>query len=98
MKLPTRAGAETLWREDHLYDLVGVLDFNLRPRVIGRGSAIFFHLAHDGLQPTAGCIALRAADMRRLQHRLAARAKIVVGGLRRPVTARQKLQTPVERK
>ena len=49
-----------LTRDDHLYDLVLVLGHNDRPRVSGRGSAIFVHLAREGLTPTAGCIALFA--------------------------------------
>jgi L,D-peptidoglycan transpeptidase YkuD (ErfK/YbiS/YcfS/YnhG family) len=46
--------------------------------VRGRGSAIFFHLATDDLGPTAGCVALRPQDMRRLLPRLGRRVAIVV--------------------
>ncbi|TDX67530.1 L,D-peptidoglycan transpeptidase YkuD (ErfK/YbiS/YcfS/YnhG family) [Methylosinus sp. sav-2] len=69
---------ERLWRADRLYDVVGVLDYNIRPRVLGRGSAIFFHIATQTLGPTAGCVALRARDMARLLPRLAAGVRIVV--------------------
>jgi L,D-peptidoglycan transpeptidase YkuD (ErfK/YbiS/YcfS/YnhG family) len=65
--LPFRARAETLWRDDGVYDLVGVLDFNRRPRILGRGSAIFLHIAHSDDRPTAGCIALARADLQKLQ-------------------------------
>lgn len=68
---PSRLGHERLWRDDRLYDVVGVLDYNIRPRVRGRGSAIFFHIATEQLGPTAGCVALRARDMARLLPRLA---------------------------
>lgn len=67
----SRLGHEELWRSDRLYDVVGVLDYNICPRARGRGSAIFFHIATDGFQPTAGCVALRARDMARLLPRLA---------------------------
>jgi len=30
--LPCRTGHEKLWRKDHLYDLVIVLDYNIHPR------------------------------------------------------------------
>ncbi|MBI1868639.1 MAG: L,D-transpeptidase family protein [Methylocystis sp.] len=76
---PSRRGHEDLWRADRLYDVVGVLDYNIRPRVLGRGSAIFFHIATDDLPPTAGCVALRARDMARLLPRLARRATLVIG-------------------
>lgn len=63
---PYGASAERLWRDDGLYDLVLVLGYNDRPRVSGRGSAIFMHLARDDLAPTAGCIALAERDLRLL--------------------------------
>ena len=55
---PYPASAEHLWRPDSLYDLVIVLGYNDRPRVQGRGSAIFMHVARAGYAPTEGCIAL----------------------------------------
>lgn len=67
---PYRASAERLWRCDHLYDVVVVLGYNLMPRVRGRGSAIFLHLAREGLAPTEGCIAIAARDAQRLFSRL----------------------------
>ena len=68
--LPYPASHERLWRSDWLYDLVVVLGYNDRPRSLGRGSAIFIHLARPRYAPTAGCIALSRADMLRLLERL----------------------------
>lgn len=67
---PYPASHESLWREDGLYDIVVELGWNERPRVQGRGSAIFLHLARPGLAPTEGCIALGRADLLRLLPRL----------------------------
>ena len=61
-----RADHEELWREDHLYDLVVVLDYNLAMPRRGAGSAIFLHLAAPGFTPTAGCIAITKSAMLRL--------------------------------
>jgi L,D-peptidoglycan transpeptidase YkuD (ErfK/YbiS/YcfS/YnhG family) len=66
VRLPFRSGHEALWRDDGLYDVIIVLDYNFRPRISGRGSAIFLHLARRNLAPTAGCVAVSSADMRRL--------------------------------
>jgi L,D-peptidoglycan transpeptidase YkuD (ErfK/YbiS/YcfS/YnhG family) len=66
VRLPFGASHEDMWRGDSLYDVVGVLDWNISPRVRGRGSAIFLHLARAGFGPTAGCIALRREDLKRL--------------------------------
>ena len=79
VRLPFHGSHEAMRRDDGLYDVVVVLDANLRRRVIGRGSAIFFHIARDGFEPTAGCVALRPADMRRVLARLGPRPVMVIG-------------------
>jgi L,D-peptidoglycan transpeptidase YkuD (ErfK/YbiS/YcfS/YnhG family) len=64
VRLPFDASHEALWREDRLYDVIGVLGWNDDPVERGRGSAIFLHLAHDDLRPTEGCVALAPRDLR----------------------------------
>ena len=66
IRLPHAARHETLWREDAVYDVIGVLGWNDMPVRRGRGSAIFLHLARPGLPPTEGCVALPDAELRRL--------------------------------
>lgn len=80
LRLPSAHGHESMWRDDHLYDVVGVLDWNLSPRVRGRGSAIFLHLARPGYAPTAGCIALSRRDLRLLLTAAGPHPVFVVGG------------------
>ncbi len=63
VRLPSRRSAEGLKRADELYDLVLVLGYNDVPRVRGKGSAVFVHLARPGLTPTDGCIALDRHDL-----------------------------------
>jgi L,D-peptidoglycan transpeptidase YkuD (ErfK/YbiS/YcfS/YnhG family) len=70
IKLPAQRSAEGLMRADHLYDVILMLGYNDRPRVRGRGSAIFVHLARPGYTPTDGCIALSPADMSALIRQL----------------------------
>ena len=77
--LPANDCTDRMWREDGLYDLVFVLDQNFTRRAKGAGSAIFFHLARPGLTPTAGCIAISPADMRKLAPRLGAGARMRIG-------------------
>lgn len=62
--LPCRASAETLWRDDPIYDVIVVLGHNDSPPVPGMGSAIFWHVAHADFRPTEGCVAIarRAFD------------------------------------
>jgi L,D-peptidoglycan transpeptidase YkuD (ErfK/YbiS/YcfS/YnhG family) len=61
---------DRLWREDRLYDLIIEIDHNTRPRVAGRGSAVFLHIARPDRSPTAGCVAMAAAELNRLAERL----------------------------
>jgi L,D-peptidoglycan transpeptidase YkuD (ErfK/YbiS/YcfS/YnhG family) len=79
IRLPATDGHETMWRADHLYDMVGIFDWNLSPRIRGRGSAIFLHLARPGYGPTAGCIALSRRDLRLLLAAAGPRPVFVVG-------------------
>jgi L,D-peptidoglycan transpeptidase YkuD (ErfK/YbiS/YcfS/YnhG family) len=64
--LPYPASHERLWRDDHLYDIVVVLSHNERPRRRFGGSAVFLHIADRNGKPTAGCVALSLAGMRKL--------------------------------
>ncbi|WP_235911849.1 L,D-transpeptidase family protein [Mesorhizobium xinjiangense] len=66
VRLPYRASHERMQRPDHLYDMCIVLDWNMRPAIRGRGSAIFLHLARPGYRPTEGCVAVSRRTMLRL--------------------------------
>lgn len=69
---------DRLLRSDRLYDMIIEIDHNTRPRVAGRGSAVFIHVARDGFAPTAGCVGLRPRDLRILLSRLSRRTRIVI--------------------
>jgi len=64
--LPHDGRHEALWRDNGLYDIVGVLGWNDAPVVRDRGSAIFLHVARPEYAPTEGCIALALPDLRAL--------------------------------
>ncbi len=66
IRLPSTAGHETMRRDDRLYDVVVEIACNRRPRIAGRGSAIFLHLARDGFTPTAGCVAVAPSAIRKV--------------------------------
>jgi L,D-peptidoglycan transpeptidase YkuD (ErfK/YbiS/YcfS/YnhG family) len=67
---------DRLWRDDRLYDLIVEIDHNTRPRIAGRGSAVFFHVARPDRGPTAGCVAMAATDLRYLVVRLSTKTRI----------------------
>jgi len=78
IRLAPGAAGDHLWRQDRLYDLIIELDHNTRPRVAGRGSAVFVHIARPGMRPTAGCVALTPGALRRLVGALSERTEIEI--------------------
>jgi L,D-peptidoglycan transpeptidase YkuD (ErfK/YbiS/YcfS/YnhG family) len=70
---------DRLTREDHLYDFIVEIDHNATPRIAGRGSAVFLHLARDHFGPTAGCVSMTRSSMLHLLRRLGPRTRIVIG-------------------
>ena len=79
IKVPPGSKADRLRREDALYDFIIEIDHNIRPRIAGRGSAVFVHVARPGFAPTAGCVALKTDALRRLLERVGPRTRIVIG-------------------
>ena len=61
--LPHPARCELLWRDDALYDLLAVSNYNYSPVTPGLGSAIFLHVAGDGFPATEGCIAFSVENL-----------------------------------
>ena len=72
-------GGDRLKRADHLYDFIIEIDHNTRPRIAGRGSAVFLHLARDNFGPTAGCVSMTKAAMLHLLRRIGPRTRIIIG-------------------
>ena len=79
IKLPSEFSYEKLYRNDHIYDLLAVLDYNINPVVKKKGSAIFIHIAKSKYTPTAGCIALKKNDLIKLLQIINKNTKIKIG-------------------
>lgn len=79
VRLDREQGGDRLTREDHLYDFIIEIDHNAAPRVAGRGSAVFLHLARSNFSPTAGCVSMTKASMLRLLRRMSPQTRIVIG-------------------
>ena len=71
-------GGDRLWRDDQLYDFVIEINHNVRPRVAGRGSAVFVHVARPNRSPTAGCVALARNDLQRLLAMLGPQTRLLI--------------------
>ena len=79
VRLASRQHGDRLSRDDHLYDFIVEIDHNTEPRIAGRGSAVFLHLARADFSPTAGCVSLTRGAMLRLLKRLGPETRIVIG-------------------
>lgn len=76
--LPYPASAETMMRDDRLYDVVVVLGHNDAPVRPGAGSAIFLHVMPEDGGPTAGCVALAPEDLREVLRGVSADSAVIV--------------------
>ena len=63
IKLPSKFGHEKLYRKDKLYDLILILNYNFKPIIKNKGSAIFIHIANKNYKKTMGCIGLKKKDL-----------------------------------
>ena len=57
--------SEKLFRKDYKYDAFIVINYNSKPVIRNKGSAIFLHLTIN-YKPTAGCIAIKQNDFFKL--------------------------------
>jgi L,D-peptidoglycan transpeptidase YkuD (ErfK/YbiS/YcfS/YnhG family) len=79
VRLNAQPRGDRLTRDDHLYDFIIEIDHNTKPRIAGRGSAVFLHLARTDFSPTAGCVSMTKGAMLRLLARLGPETRIVIG-------------------
>src|SRR3981189_2169265 len=79
MRLTRDQAGDRLRRDDHLYDFIVEIDHNSAPRIAGRGSAVFLHLARSNFSPTSGCVSMTQSAMLRLLRRMGRETRIVIG-------------------
>ena len=63
IQFPFNLSAEKLWLKESIYDVIVVINYNLRPVIQNKGSAIFLHIAKKNYRSTKGCIAIKKKDM-----------------------------------
>jgi L,D-peptidoglycan transpeptidase YkuD (ErfK/YbiS/YcfS/YnhG family) len=54
---------ETMLRNDNLYDLGMIIEYNMHPVIANKGSAIFMHIWRNQYTGTEGCIALNQENL-----------------------------------
>ena len=63
IRFPFKYNAEKLFLKKKIYDLILVLNYNTKPVIKNKGSAIFLHIASKKLTPTKGCVAVKKKDL-----------------------------------
>ncbi|OHV83363.1 L,D-transpeptidase [Ensifer sp. LCM 4579] len=66
VRAPFSSSHEAMMRDDGLYDVCLVMDWNISSRRRHLGSAVFFHLIRPRYEPTQGCVAVNLPAMKRL--------------------------------
>jgi L,D-peptidoglycan transpeptidase YkuD (ErfK/YbiS/YcfS/YnhG family) len=76
INLPSKYSHEKLFKKNNIYDLIIVLNYNMKPIFKNKGSAIFIHVAKNNYQPTQGCIALKKNDLLKLLSKISKNIKV----------------------
>jgi len=78
IKLPSKYRHEKLFRNDRIYDLMIVLNYNMSPVIKNKGSAIFIHIAKNNYNKTKGCIALKKKDLIEIVSKIKRDTKVII--------------------
>ena len=78
INLPTKYTHEKLYRRDNVYDLLIVLNYNMRPIFKNKGSAIFIHIARQNYKKTSGCVAIKKPHLIKLIKTIKKNTKVVI--------------------
>ena len=77
IKINKKIKHEKLYRYDHKYDYIILVEYNYKKTIKNKGSAIFIHLTKN-YEPTAGCIALKKKDFLILAKIIKKKSKIKI--------------------
>ena len=75
---PFKESAEKLWLAKRVYDVIVVINYNLKPVIKNKGSAIFLHIAKKSYSPTKGCVAINKKDMLFLITKINNKTKLII--------------------
>ena len=78
IQFPFSDSAEHLYRDDDVYDIICVLDYNTSPIIYGRGSAIFLHVAKPNFVGTEGCVAIEKEPLIEIATHITTKSRIVI--------------------
>jgi L,D-peptidoglycan transpeptidase YkuD (ErfK/YbiS/YcfS/YnhG family) len=78
VKLPFVYKHEQLFKKENTYDIILVLDYNMRPIKKNKGSAIFIHIAKNNFKRTKGCIAIKKKPLLKMIKEIKPNTKVII--------------------
>ena len=76
--LPFRDNYEKLFKKENVYDIVLVLNYNMKPIKKNKGSAIFIHIAKNNYKKTQGCIAIKKVDLLKILKKIKINTRVKI--------------------
>ena len=80
INLPFNYSYEKLFKKENIYDIILVLDYNMRPVKKNKGSAIFIHIAKKNYKKTQGCIAIKKTELLKILKKIDINTKVKIEG------------------
>ena len=78
IKLPYDYNHEKLYKNENIYDIVLVLNYNMSPVKKNKGSAIFIHVAKNNFKRTEGCVAIKKLSLIKLIKKISPNTKVKI--------------------
>ena len=78
VKLPLAFKHEKLYKNENIYDIILVLNYNMRPIKKNKGSAIFIHVAKKKFKNTKGCVAIEKKNLIKLIKKISPDTKVKI--------------------
>ncbi len=78
INFPFKYSAEKLYRKDNIYDIILVIEYNMKPIKKNKGSAIFLHITKKNFKRTEGCVAIKKKDLKKIILKLNKKSKLII--------------------
>ena len=78
INLPFNYNYEKLFKRENVYDVILVLDYNMRPIKKNKGSAIFIHVAKKNYNKTQGCIAIKKKELLKIAKEIKTNTRVKI--------------------
>ena len=78
IKLPFKYNHERIYINENIYDIILVLNYNMKPIKKNKGSAIFIHVAKKNFNSTKGCVAIKKNELRKIIKIVNVRTKVKI--------------------